>query len=336
MKVAIVGANGYGGGELIRLLKQHPEVSSMAISSRQYEGQPLQAAWPNFPWEGVFESVEAACTDAQVVFLASPNGVAMGLAENMLAAGQKVIDLSADYRLPHDVFETWYNIHHQSPQLIAQAVYGLCELRRAEIQTAQLIANPGCYVTSVALALHPLAQAGLISGDVIVDAVSGVSGAGRGKAETAFSEVAESFKAYGVGGTHRHTPEMEQNLAYSGHDGKILFTPHLVPMNRGILATIYVTPSRPTQLAEIEQLYRDAYANEPFVRFQQDLPQTKAVAGSNRTDIAVRYDARTKRILVFSALDNLVKGAAGQAVQNFNIMHGFAETTALPAYGIWP
>jgi len=335
-KIGIIGANGYGGGQLAHLLSSHPHVEVVGYSSRQFEGQPFAAAWPNSSDLREFENAEAVLERSEVIFLALPNGLAMDTVPGLLEAGKKVIDLSADFRLPPEEYVKWYGKEHSSPHLYARAAYGLPELERERIKSASLIANPGCFVTTSALALHPLARAGLISGSVIVDGISGISGAGRNAAEFSYAEVNENVAAYKVAGTHRHTPEMEANLERSGQSAIVTFTPHVAPMTRGILCTCYVTPSRAVSQSELEELYEDTYSNEPFVRFTRDLPTPKATTGSNRCDVGVRYDARANRIVAFGALDNLVKGMSGQAIQNMNLMLGFEETTGLSAWGMWP
>ncbi|MBB6099042.1 N-acetyl-gamma-glutamyl-phosphate reductase [Deinobacterium chartae] len=336
-RVGIIGANGYGGGELSRLLSRHPGVELVGFSSRQFEGQPFRKAWPNADLEGTFENAQAVTERADIVFLALPNGLAMDLVPPLLAAGKRVIDLSADYRLPPEVYAQWYGKTHTSPELCAEAVYGLPELNREALRAARLVANPGCYVTATALALAPLARAGLIEGSVIVDGISGISGAGRNAAEFSFAEANENVQAYKVAGTHRHTAEMEANLARAGQEAVVTFTPHVAPYTRGILVTAYATPARPVSEAELLELYRAMYADEPFVQvLEGELPTPKAVSGSNRCDVAVRFDARARRIVAFGAIDNLMKGMAGEAVQNLNLMLGLEETLGLPRWGMWP
>ena len=335
-KIGIIGANGYGGGQLAHLLSNHPHIEVVGYSSRQFENQPFTAAWPNSSDLREFENADAVLERSEVIFLALPNGLAMDTVPELLEAGKKVIDLSADFRLPAEEYVKWYGKEHSSPHLYGQAAYGMPELEREKIKSASLIANPGCFVTTSALALHPLARAGLISGSVIVDGISGISGAGRNAAEFSYAEVNENVAAYKVAGTHRHTPEMEANLERSGVRAIVTFTPHVAPMTRGILCTCYVTPSRDVSQSELEELYGDTYSSEPFVRFTRDLPTPKATAGSNRCDVSVRYDARANRIVAFGALDNLVKGMSGQAIQNMNLMLGFEETAGLSAWGVWP
>lgn len=347
VRVGILGASGYGGAELLRLLKAHPGVELVGFSSRKHEGRSLSAAWPQLWDERPFLSQEEVLERAEVVFLALPNGLAMGIAPEALRAGKRVIDLSGDFRLPPGVYEAWYGIRHQSPEAYQEAVYGLPELHRQELQGARLVANPGCYVTAATLALAPLAAEGVLKGGFLVG-LSGVSGAGREGEGTFFAEVNENLKPYKAGGTHRHIPEMEQNLGRLLAQGRpvrthgeakevrLSFTPHLVPMTRGILVTAEAEVEGHWSQGLLEALYRDFYAQEPFVRVLDRLPETKGTLGSNRVDLKPLYEARTGRVLVFAALDNLVKGMAGQAVQNLNLMLGFPEETALPKEGIWP
>ncbi len=347
VRVGILGASGYGGAELLRLLKGHPGVELVGFSSRKYEGKPLSAAWPQLWDERLFLPQEEVIARAEVVFLALPNGLAMGLVPEILGAGKRAIDLSGDFRLPPEVYEAWYGIPHKSPGLYPEAVYGLPELHRTELREARLVANPGCYVTAATLALAPLAAEGVLKGAFVVG-LSGVSGAGREGEGTFFAEVNENLKPYKVGGTHRHIPEMELNLGRLLGQGRtprthgtrgevrLSFTPHLVPMTRGILVTAEAEVEGDWDQGQLDALYRGFYAGEPFVRVLEDLPQTKGTLGSNRVDLKPLYEGRTGRVLVFAALDNLVKGMAGQAVQNLNLMLGFPEETALPKEGLWP
>lgn len=348
VRVGILGASGYGGGELLRLLKAHPGVEVVGFTSRRHEGKPLSAAWPQL-WDGrPFASQEEVLERAEVVFLALPNGLAMEIVPRVLEAGKRAIDLSGDYRLPPEVYEAWYGIPHKSPALYSEAVYGLPELHREELKGARLVANPGCYVTAATLALAPLAAEGVLRGGFLVG-LSGVSGAGREGEGTFFAEVNENLKPYKVGGVHRHIPEMEQNLgrllaqgrAVKTHGPKgevrLSFVPHLVPMTRGILVTAEVEAEGGWSQKALDDLYGDFYAQEPFVRvLREALPETKGTYASNRVDVKPLFEERTGRILVFAALDNLVKGMAGQAVQNLNLMLGFPEGMALPKEGVWP
>jgi len=347
VRVAILGASGYGGSELIRILKGHPEVELVGFSSRAYAGQPLSAAWPQIDAQTPFAGVEEAVAEADLVFMALPNGVSMELSPRLIKEGRKVIDLSGDFRLPPEVYQQWYGITHSNPDWFKHARYGLVELFREDLRNAELIANPGCYVTAASLALAPLVAAGL-DGEIDISAMSGVSGAGRDAGGTAFAEVNENLKPYKPAGEHRHTPEIEFNLARVRAQGRnprthgrveerrLTFTPHLVPMTRGILITAFVTPVRELGNEELGELYSDFYATEPFVRITRELPQTKGTATSNTVWISHRIDERTGRLVVFSAIDNLVKGASGQAVQGMNAVYGFPETTGLETHGIWP
>jgi N-acetyl-gamma-glutamyl-phosphate reductase len=344
VKVAIVGASGYTGVELIRLLADHPGVEIACVTSRQNEGEAISAAFPSLRkrigliCDGADPKLIAS--RAQIVFTALPHQSAMEVIPDLLAAGSKVIDLSADYRLK-DVatYERWYQAH-SSPQLLAEAVYGLPELYREQVRGARLIANPGCYPTSIALALAPLLKQGLIDPKtLVIDSKSGTSGAGRGaKVGTLFCEVNEGFAAYGVA-NHRHTPEIEQTLSeLAGTEVVVNFTPHLLPVSRGILSTVYasLTPFRSS--AELLELFAEHYRDEPFVRVcpQGSLPNIAYVRGSNFCDLGVVSDPRTGRVILVSAIDNLVKGAAGQAVQNLNLLLGLPETTGLTALPLFP
>jgi N-acetyl-gamma-glutamyl-phosphate reductase len=344
VKVAVVGASGYTGVELIRLLDAHPEVEISCVTSRQNAGEEISAVFPS-----LLSRISLVCDPVEVdiivdkadfVFTALPHKTAMEVVPDFLAAGKKVVDLSADYRLRNSsVYEHWYQ-EHTSPHLLVEAVYGLPEIYRNRIKDARLTANPGCYPTSVALALAPLLRTGMIVlSTLVVDSKSGTSGAGRSaKVESLFCEVNEGFKAYGVG-AHRHTPEIEQTLSdLAGEDVVISFTPHLLPVNRGILSTCYATLSKPVSTSELVSVFHDAYGQEPFVRVHAEgsLPNVAYVRGSNFCDLGVVSDPRTGRVIVVSTIDNLVKGAAGQAVQNMNIMLGMEETTGLTALPVFP
>jgi len=345
LKVAIVGASGYTGVELIRLLLNHPQVEIACVTSEQSAGKRISDVFPSLRsrCDLVLEPIEPVrvAQKADFVFTALPHKAAMEVVPTFLELGRQVVDLSADYRL-HDATEyaCWYE-PHLSPQLLAEAVYGLPELHRQEVAGARLVANPGCYPTSILLALAPLLRRGLVDpASIIVDAKSGVSGAGRSaKVESLFCEVNDGFRAYGVGGVHRHIPEIEQELSLlAGERVTISFTPHLVPMDRGILSTIYARPTREVTSAALLEVLQDAYADEPFVRIQREgeFPATQHVRGGNFCDIGVTVDRRTGRVIVVSAIDNLVKGAAGQAVQNMNLMRGFAETSGLTGVALFP
>lgn len=348
-RAAIVGASGYSGEELVRLLLHHPRVELAAITSRQYAGQTVAQVFPKFanhPQSRVLRftepKAELLARQADVAFLALPHGVAAEFAVPLLQAGCAVIDLSADFRLRSaGVYKEFYGHDHPAPELLARAVYGLPEVYRKEIQGALLIASPGCYPTSILLPTLPLLRAGLVKPHgIIADSLSGVSGAGR-KAEPdyLFCECNESVRPYGVP-KHRHLSEIEEQLSLAAGTGvTIQFTPHLIPLNRGILTTLYLAPSRgfgtSAEMAALQQeitaCYQTAYGREPFIRLLEGkaLPDTKNVAGTNVLEIAWRLDPRTGRLLVMSAVDNLVKGASGQAVQSLNILCGFDETEGL-------
>lgn len=338
--VSIVGVSGYGGGELARLLARHPDVRVVQVISETFRGKPLRAAFPGLSGTPVGD-IACAGKDAEVigdaVFLAQESGVAMRAAGALIGRGIRVIDLSADFRLKDpDVYRAFYKSEPAPAELMGQAVYAMPELERSAIPTAKLVANPGCYVTASTLALAPLLRAGVVEpSGIVIDAKSGVSGAGRSKSDTMFrySEANEALRPYGVGGVHRHTPEIEQNLGV-----RVLFTPHLVPMTRGILATCYARLANGNSASEVQQTLELAYASEPFVVVREpgDWPSTKDVAGSNFCHLAATVDSRTGTVVVVSVIDNLVKGAAGQAVQNFNLMFGLPETAGLEGGGLWP
>lgn len=345
LKVAIVGASGYTGVELLRILHAHPEVAVTCVTSEQSAGKRVSDVFPtlrgrmDLPLEnlepvGISEKVD-------VVFTALPHKAAMEVVPTFLKMGKNIVDLSADYRL-HDAetYGQWYD-KHMNPELLSQAVYGIPELRREVIREASLVANPGCYPTSVILGLAPLLSGKLVDpNSIIVDAKSGVTGAGRGaKVDNLYCEVNEGFKAYGVGGVHRHIPEIEQELSLlAGSELAIAFTPHLVPMDRGILSTMYTNPLGQVIAAELVERYQAFYEGEPFVRVLPEgtFPSTAHVRGSNFCDIGITVDKRTGRIIVVSAIDNLVKGASGQAVQNMNLMCGLPETLGLDFLPIFP
>jgi N-acetyl-gamma-glutamyl-phosphate reductase len=341
IRVAIVGATGYVGGELVRILDAHPFVEIVGLVGRGREAEPIGATHAHLA--RIAHTVDAAMPEADAVFLALPHGAAASLVPDIARAGTAVIDLGPDFRLrdPAD-YPRWYGFEHPAAGLLGDAVYGLPELHRAELAALAsagiaIVGAPGCYPTATLLALAPLARAGLIA-DVVVDAKSGVSGAGReAKADLMFGEVNESVRAYGVGG-HRHVAEMEQELAalVDGPIGPVDFLPHLIPMTRGILAACHVRPTRETSQAELDELYAAAYGGEPFVSIVGTPPATKHVAGSNDVRIHVRADERTGRLLAIAVVDNLIKGAAGQAVQAFNIVHGLPETAGLEALPLAP
>ena len=339
-QTAIVGASGYSGEELVRLLLSHPQADLTAVTSRQYAGQTLAQAFPKFAHHPRAKRLrfsepkaELLAKQAQIVFLALPHGVAAEFAVPLLQLGCQVIDLSADFRVRSAaVYKDFYAHDHPAPELLADAVYGLPEVYRVRIQKASLIASPGCYPTSILLPTVPLLKARLVQRTgIIADSLSGVSGAGR-KAELnyLFVECNESVRPYGLP-KHRHLSEIEQELSVAaGAPVVIQFTPHLIPVNRGILTTLYLSPGKAT-LDQVAACYQAAYANEPFVRLLEGkaLPDTKNVVGTNVIEIAWRLDPRTGRLIVMSAVDNLVKGASGQAVQCMNLMCGFPEIAGL-------
>ncbi len=344
-RVAIVGASGYTGVELLRILKLHPAVEVTVVTSRQNSGTCVEELFPSLHGYSHLKftvpDIEAICRQADVVFTAVPHQTAMAVVPGFLEAGLKVIDLSADFRIRDQaVYEKWYQ-EHSAPQLLREAVYGLPELYGEQVTSARLVANPGCYPTSTILPLAPLLKSGMVKPEnIIVDSKSGTSGAGRGAAvATLFCEVNEGFKAYKVG-DHRHTPEIEQELSAAAGTGIIInFTPHLVPMNRGILSTIYCRLSDPGATTEnVRQVLEEFYANAPFARILSEgsFPNVSSVRGSNYCDIGLKVDRRTGTLILVSAIDNLVKGASGQAVQNMNLMCGFAETLALEAAAVFP
>ena len=342
IKVGIIGGTGYTGIELIRLLYMHPQAEIVAITSRSEAGRSLAEYFPNFAGLSDLEFTEPAATPFQfcdLIFFATPNGTAMKVAPELLSAGKKIIDLAADFRLTDAaVWQQWYGEEHACAQLLAEAIYGLPEINRTKIKAASLIANPGCYPTAVILGFLPLLEQGLVDPtNLIADAKSGVSGAGRGaKVGSLHAEVSENFKAYGVGG-HRHLPEITQVLnAVSANNIQLTFVPHLLPMNRGIHATLYAHISSKDS-TDLTKLYRDRFKDEPFVTVLDAgaHPETRAVRGTNRCILSVNR-VSPKQIVVLSVIDNLVKGAAGQAVQNMNIMYDLPETTGLEAVGLLP
>lgn len=354
IKAGIIGATGYAGGELVRILLGHKEVEIKWYGSRSYIEEKYADVYRN-----MFQLVEDTCLDdniaelakkVDVIFTATPQGFLAGVLTEEILKNTKVIDLSADYRLKDvKTYEEWYKIEHKSPQFIEEAVYGLCEVNRDKVKKARLIANPGCYTTCSILTAYPLVKEGLIEPNtLIVDAKSGTSGAGRGaKVPNLFCEVNENMKAYGVT-SHRHTPEIEEQLGYAaGEEVVINFTPHLVPMNRGILATEYASMKKVQQpdgsytyptYEQVKAAYDKYYKDEYFVRVleKDQCPETKWVEGSNFVDIGFKIDERTGRIIMMGAIDNLVKGAAGQAVQNMNLLFGFPENEGLQLVPMFP
>ncbi|HIU02964.1 MAG TPA: N-acetyl-gamma-glutamyl-phosphate reductase [Candidatus Onthocola gallistercoris] len=345
IKAGIIGSTGYAGQELVRLLMQHKDVEVVWFGSRSYIDKKYASVFQN-----MFEIVDASCMDdnmdelaaaVDVIFTATPQGLCASLVSEDILNKVKIIDLSADFRIKDvSVYEKWYGIQHASPQFIGEAVYGLCEINREDVKKARLVANPGCYTTCSILTLYPMVKEGIIDTDtIIIDAKSGTSGAGRGaKVDNLFCEVNENMKAYGVA-THRHTPEIEEQLGYAaGKEILLNFTPHLVPMNRGILVTAYAKLAKKVTAEELRDIYDHYYKKEKFVRVLDagSCPQTRWVEGSNYTDINFVLDERTGRLIMMGALDNLVKGAAGQAVQNMNLMFGLDEAEGLDLVPMFP
>lgn len=347
VKVGIIGATGYAGNELVRLLLGHKDAQIVWYGSRSYIDQKYADVYRN-----MFQLVDDVCMDdnmeelanqVDVIFTATPQGLCASLVNEEILSKVKIVDLSADFRLKDvNIYEKWYKIDHKAPQYIDEAVYGLCEINRDKVtKDTRIIANPGCYTTTSILTLYPMVKEGLINPDtIIIDAKSGTSGAGRGaKVNNLFCEVNESMKAYGVG-THRHTPEIEEQLGYAcGRDDlKLIFTPHLVPMNRGILVTAYANLNKEVTYEEVKAVYDKYYANEKFVRvLDKDVcPETRWVEGSNFVDIGFKIEPRTNRLIMMGALDNLVKGAAGQAIQNMNLLFGLPESEGLELAPMFP
>ncbi len=345
IKVGIIGSTGYAGGELARLLLQRDDVEIVWYGSKSYVDQKYASIYQN-----MFRIVDDRCMDdnmeelarqADVIYTATPQGLCASLVNEEILSKTKIIDLSADFRIKDvAVYEEWYKIKHLSPQFIGEAVYGLPELNREKIKKARLVANPGCYPTCSTLAVYPLVKEGLIDTDtLIIDAKSGVSGAGRGaKVDNLYCEVNESCKAYGVT-SHRHTPEIEEQLSYAAGKPVVLnFTPHLIPMNRGILITAYASLAKDVSYEVVRAVYDKYYENEPFVRvLEKDVcPQTRWVEGSNFVDVNAKIDPRTNRVIMMGAMDNVVKGAAGQAMQNMNLMFGLPENMGLRQIPLFP
>ena len=345
IKAGIIGATGYAGAELVRLLLGHKEVEIKWYGSRSYVDQAYASVYQN-----MFQLVDEKCLDdnmeamadqVDVIFTATPQGLCASLVNENILNKVKIIDLSADFRIKDvNVYEKWYGIEHKAPQYIEEAVYGLCEVNREKIKQARIIANPGCYPTCSFLSIYPCVKEGLIDPNtIIIDAKSGTSGAGRGaKVDNLFCEVNENIKAYGVAG-HRHTPEIEEQLSYAvGEPVLINFTPHLVPMQRGILVTAYASLKKDVTYEEVKAVYDKYYDKEYFVRVlnKNVCPQTRWVEGSNFVDVNFKIDPRTKRIIMMGAMDNLVKGAAGQAVQNMNLLFGLDEKTGLQMAPLFP
>ena len=345
IKVGIIGATGYAGGELVRILSGHKDAEIKWYGSRSYIDRKYADVYRN-----MFQIVDAVCMDdnmeelasqVDVIFTATPQGLCASLVNEEILSKTKIIDLSADFRLKDvKVYEEWYKIEHKAPRFLEEAVYGLCEVNRESVRNARLVANPGCYTTCSILTAYPLAKEGLIDmSTLIIDAKSGTSGAGRGaKVPNLFCEVNENIKAYGVA-SHRHTPEIEEQLGYAaGEQVTLSFTPHLVPMNRGILATEYAKLTKDVSWEDVKAVYDKYYGDEKFIRvLDKDVcPETKWVEGSNYVDIGFKIDPRTGRIIMMGAIDNLVKGAAGQAVQNMNLMFGLEESEGLELVPMFP
>jgi len=345
IKVGIIGSTGYAGAELVRLLLQHKETEIKWYGSRSYIDNKYASVYQN-----MFEIVDEICLDdnmaeladkVDVIFTATPQGLCASLINEEILSKVKIIDLSADFRIKDvGIYETWYGMEHKAAEFIEEAVYGLPEINREAIKKARLIANPGCYPTCSFLSVYPLLKENLIDKDsIIIDAKSGASGAGRGtKVDSLYCEINENIKAYGVA-VHRHTPEIEEQLSYvAGDDVRVSFTPHLVPMNRGILITAYASLLPNVLEEDIFNTYEKVYKKERFVRFlDKDMtPQTRWVEGSNYVDVNFKVDKRTNRIIIMGAMDNLVKGAAGQAVQNMNVMFGLRENMGLEQVPMFP
>lgn len=345
IKAGLIGATGYAGGELVRILAGHKDVEIIWYGSRSYIDKRYADVYRN-----MFQIVDDKCMDdnieelagqADVIFTATPQGFCASMMNEEILSRTKIVDLSADYRIKDvAVYEKWYGIEHKSPQFIEEAVYGLCEVNRGDVKKARLVANPGCYTTCSILTAYPLAKEGLIDmNTLIIDAKSGTSGAGRGaKTANLYCEVNENIKAYGVA-SHRHTPEIEEQLGYAANEQVVInFTPHLVPMNRGILVTEYASLKKDVTYEDVKSVYDRYYQNEKFVRVLDEgvCPETKWVEGSNYVDIGFKIDPRTNRIIMMGAIDNLVKGAAGQAVQNMNLMFGLPEWEGLELIPVFP
>jgi len=343
IRVGVLGATGYAGAELVRLLSAHKNVTITMLASKTYAGQKMSEIYPAL--RGVCDIVleeadaDTAAAKCDVVFTALPHGVSNEVISALYEKGLKIIDLSGDFRYNDiETYEKWYKVTHSCPELLAVSVYGLCELHREEIKNAQLVGNPGCYTTCSILGLAPLLKNGAIeTKNIIIDAKSGVSGAGRGLGlDYHFCECTENMKAYKVG-THRHTSEIEQELSLiAGEEITLSFTPHLVPMKRGIFATEYANLKKPYTKEELLAMYHDFYKDEKFVRiYDAGLPESNHVSGSNFVDIGLEVDTRLNRVIVVSAIDNLIKGAAGQAVQNMNLMFDLAEDEGIASAGYY-
>lgn len=338
VRVAIVGATGYAGGELARLLLRHPEVRLVAAVARGRQGEPLRDVQPHLHGAPASLLIGLDVGDADVVFTALPAGEAAKQAPGWLAEGRAVIDIGSDFRLRDPaLYLSWYGYPHPAPSLLAEAVYGITEFARERLRGARLVANPGCYPIAALLALAPAVRAGLVGSDIVVDAKSGVSGAGHTVDEAyLYGTVDGSVRAYGVP-RHRHTPEIAQGLeALGARAPRLTFTPHLIPMTRGLIATCYVTLADGVSPAQVADAYARAYAEEPFVRVTRSFPSTKATLGSNWCLVHQVVDEPNRRLVAIGAIDNLVKGAAGSAIQNFNATRGLPETAGLEGLPLWP
>ena len=345
IKVGIIGAGGYAGETLIGILLRHPEIKIIWLMSEPaHKGKKITDLYPHLKGETDLECLELDIgkyiDKVDLVFLALPHAMAMNYVPQLLKAKKKVIDFSADYRLSDkENFKKWYKVEHASPELLKEAVYGLPELHKEKVKKTNLLANPGCYPTAAILGIAPLVKEKLIDPQsIIIDAKTGVSGAGRGLSlQTHFPEINDGIVPYNIG-IHRHTPEMDQEISLlAGKDIKVTFAPHLLSISRGILSTIYAQPERTLSKAELTKVYKNFYKNEPFIRIYEDkLPSTKYVSGTNFCDIAVLSDECTGRVVALAAIDNLVKGAAGQAVQNMNLMCGFSEDEGLKVVALYP
>jgi N-acetyl-gamma-glutamyl-phosphate reductase len=336
MKVGIINVSGYTGVELARLLHQHPGVELSSVTGRSAAGKRLAEVFPHLA--DIKLTIEAELGDVELAFSAMPHKESAAEVIPLLKKGVKVVDISADFRLKDpSLYESWYGFKHPAPQLLAEAAYGLPELHRVEIAKARLIANPGCYPTSAILALAPAVRAKLVGADIVIDSKSGISGSGRSLSlGTHYAEVNEDTSAYALGG-HRHLPEVTQELTLVNRQSfSISFVPHLVPMTRGILSTCYAALTKKVTEKEIKQIYKDFYKDEPFVRISEAPPHTKHTWGNNMCLVYPTIDSRTNRLVIISVIDNLVKGAAGQAVQNMNLMLGLPETTGLEALAVFP
>lgn len=343
IKVGIIGATGYAGSELVRLITQHPNAEVHTLTSQSYAGKDYNEVYQNFRHNDYVcneENIEQMAEECDVIFLALPHGVASKKINEDILSKTKIIDLGADFRLQDlSVYEHWYTTHY-CPEILPEAVYGLCEINRDKIKNKRIIANPGCYTTCSILSMYPLVKEGMIDlSSIIIDAKSGATGAGRGLSlSNHYCELNESVKAYKIA-SHRHTPEIEEQLSYAADKDVIInFTPHLIPMDRGILATCYASLNNNYTYDDIRKVYMKYYGNEHFIRITKEgeFPETKWVKGSNFVDIGFAIDPRTNRVIVIGALDNLFKGAAGQAVQNMNILFGLDEKTGLDYIPVFP